>query len=149
MAHGENNNEGKRIAFETLYDRGRVRVGFSMLHEGVELPSSAKSKSENGFSLALDYSIRFNMPQFKIDDSGIRAVLTFNGKSAMTSIPWEAVLFLAQNDEIIEVWPYINRDLGVVVVPGVADAQEDLLGADNQVDVNDEDVKWIAPIAEG
>jgi len=149
MAHETATNEDKRLAFETLYDRGRVRVGLSMLHEGVELPSMAKNKSENGFSISLDYSVRFNMPQFKVDGTGIRAVLTFNGKSAMTFVPWEAVLFLAQNDEIVEVWPYVNKNLGIMIVPAADTTPEDLLDADNQMGIEEEDVKWIAPVAEG
>lgn len=94
----------KRLAFETLYDSGKVRVVFDMLHEGVSVPERAKTKSKDGRLLAFDYSKRFAMPHFKVDDKGISASLTFGGPALFTFVPWRAVVGLAQEGKVMESW---------------------------------------------
>lgn len=96
--------EAKQIAFETLLDSGKVRVLFLLDVEGVVVPDVAKAKSPNGRALALDYSRKFTMPSFKVDGTGIRAVLTFGGTSYMTFVPWAAVVGLAQEGKLMEAW---------------------------------------------
>lgn len=96
--------EAKQIAFETLLDSGKVRVLFLLDVEGVVVPDVAKAKSPNGRALALDYSRKFAMPSFKVDGTGIRAVLTFGGKSFMTFVPWSAVVGVVQDGKLMEAW---------------------------------------------
>ena len=98
-------SESKRLAFETLFDQGKVRVVFDMNHGGVVLPERARKGSKDGQYLALDYSRRFAMPSFKVDERGVGAVLTFGGASLFTFVPWEAVVALAQNGKMMESWP--------------------------------------------
>lgn len=99
-------NESKRLSFETLFDRGKVRVLFDMTHDAVRVPERAKKASKDGRLLALDYSKRFAMPNFKVDDNGVTAVLTFGGASLSTFVPWEAVVGLAQDGTLMEAWPH-------------------------------------------
>jgi hypothetical protein len=144
-------NGDKRIAFETLMDSGKVRVTFCMVHEGVELPGAAKDKSSDGVLLSLDYSARFNMPQFKVDDKGIRAVLTFGGKSHMTFVPWDSVIHLMQDNKVMEAWSYVNEELGIgLILEGDKDAMDkmDALCGDEE-DLFEIDAKWLAESAEG
>ena len=140
-------NESKRLAFETLLDRGTVCIAFVMLHEGVVLPQAAKDKSMDGGTLALKYSRLYNMPQFTVTDEGVRAVLTFNGKSAMTFVPWEAVLAVIQNNEVVEQWTYTRESYSseLKVEVNVTADPADPLGDDVYV----EDPRWLAAVAEG
>ena len=125
----------KRLAFETLYDQGKVRVLFLLDVAGVEVPEVARAKS-NGRALALDYSKRFAMPHFEVDDTGVRAVLTFGGRSHMTFVPWAAVVAVAQNGKLMEAWPPEG------VVPSKA--------AEIEFEIAEDDVKWLSQtVAEG
>lgn len=147
----EMENIDKRIAFETLMDSGKTRITFCMLHEGVELPEAAKGKSEDGVLLSLEYSTRFHMPKFKVDDEGVRAVLTFGGKSHMTFVPWASVIHLMQNNKVVEAWSYINEELGFGFV--LQDDEVSMKKMDALCGEEDElygkDAKWMAPAAEG
>lgn len=125
----------KRLAFETLFERGRVRVLFHINVQGVELPAVARAKSTDGVMLALDYSKGFAMPSFKVGDDGVRAVLTFGGRSHMTFVPWAAVVALLQGGELMETWPTPGVDGGPTV-------------NDFGLDEGDMD-KWLSKAAEG
>ena len=132
-------NEAKRLAFETLFDhRGRVRVLFDMTHESVRVPERAKKASPDGRILALDYSKRFNMLNFKVDDRGVSAVLTFGGASLSTFVPWEAVIGLGHDTTMVESWPVAPSQEAKATWLGEAEAEAE------------GDAKWMSrTVAEG
>lgn len=135
----------KQIAFETLLDSGKVRVLFLMDVEGVSVPEVARAKSPNGRALALDYSRKFVMPHFKVDGTGIRAVLSFGGQSYMTFVPWSAVVGVVQDGKLMEAWAPSEGDPQKAVDaldPQEAEFVEFVVGAG--------EVKWLmTTVAEG
>lgn len=134
--------EAKQIAFETLLDSGKVRVLFLMDVEGVVVPDVAKAKSPNGRALALDYSRKFAMPSFKVDGTGIRAVLTFGGKSYMTFVPWSAVVGVVQDGKLMEAWA--PPEGGDSPRPPLREGDTFI-----QFTVEADDAKWVTTVAEG
>lgn len=97
-------NIEKRLAFETLLDQGRVRIWVDRLTEWVDVPSMIEGFGPEGRIVALNYSKQFHMPQFKVTDTGVTATLSFNNRPHMTIVPWEAVLVMIQNEEVMETW---------------------------------------------
>lgn len=121
----------KQLAFETLLDRGKVRLLFLLDYPGVVVPAVARERSPNGRALALDYSRRFSMPKFEVNDLGVRAVLTFGGRSAETFVPWGAVVGMAQEGRLVEVW---------APPPGGGSGSS----GDFEFEIDAEDAKWLA-----
>jgi len=121
----------KQLAFETLLDRGKVRLLFLLDYPGVVVPAVARERSPNGRALALDYSRRFSMPKFEVNGLGVRAVLTFGGRSAETFVPWGAVVGMAQEGRLVEVWAPPE--------PLVGEG-----GGDFEFEIDAEDAKWLA-----
>ena len=157
-------SENKRLSFETLFDRGKVRVIFNMHHPDVLVPESARRSSRNGKHIALDYSRRFAMPNFKVTDEGIGAVLSFGGRSERTYVSWEAVCAVAQNGNLVEAWEdkpekwsrqpdpaeeVSGPDRNQIV--GVLENSPDLVVIEISAEEMDEDdLKWLSKdIAEG
>ena len=97
-------NPDKRLAFETAYEKGKVRVLFDMTHPGVKLPDVARKSSPDGRGLALDYSRTFHMPNFKVTDDGIWAQLTFANAGHLTFVPWASVHMIMQGGQVLERW---------------------------------------------
>lgn len=144
--------EAKQIAFETLLDSGKVRVLFLLDVDGVVVPDVARAKSPNGRALALDYSRKFAMPSFKVDGTGIRAVLTFGGKSHMTFVPWSAVVGVVQDGKLMEAWAPDRADPRGGVASSGSVGAEGGEGDDQfiQFTVEADDAKWvISTVAEG
>ena len=115
-------NSEKQLAFETALDRGKVRVVAAREHPDLLVPPHAKSFASK--LVALDYSKQFHMPGFKVTEEGIRATLSFGGQHHRTFVPWDAVLTIFQNGEVLETW--------AVQVPNP-----------NPFDLSAEDLKWM------
>ncbi len=115
-------NTEKQIAFEAALDRGKVRVVLTKEHPDVLVPPHAKSFASK--LVALDYSKQFHMPGFKVTDEGIRATLSFGGQPHRTFVPWDAVLTILQNGEVLETW--------TVQIPNP-----------NPFNLSSEDLKWM------
>ena len=97
-------NDKKRVAFETAYGLGKVRVHFAVNHPDVTLPKVARERSPDGVNLALDYSSLFRLPSFKVTDEGLEATMMFGVRQYPTFIPWAAVSGLSQGGEPLESW---------------------------------------------
>jgi len=69
---------------------------------GVILPSSLLGEGQ----VRLDYSYGFSppIPDFKIDELGISATLSFNRQPQHTFVPWSAVFLIADYDGNGSVW---------------------------------------------
>jgi len=131
-------SESKRLAFEALLDRGKVRLLFLLDVEGVVVPDVARGKSPNGRALALDYSKRFTMPHFEVSDEGVRAVLTFGGRSHMTFVPWDAVVGVVQDGQLMEAWapPAPSAAAG-------REAEGPKATPDLEFEIDEDEVKWL------
>jgi len=131
----------KRLAFETLLDQGKVRLLFLLDVEGVVVPDVAREKSPNGRALALDYSKRFAMPHFEVSDEGVRAVLTFGGRSHMTFVPWDAVVGVVQEGRLLEAW-------APPTAPGQEAEGREAEGPkptpDLEFEIDEDEVKWLS-----
>lgn len=153
----------KRLAFDTLYDRGRVRVVVDLTVDGVVLPEVAHKMSPDGRHLPLDYSARFRLPRFAVTDEGLRADLTFGGVSQYTFVPWTAVMALGFGGEMMESW-FPDDLVGAAPAPEAeADAPAVRLRVDARaggplgrvfdaepstfnLELDKSDLKWLAPL---
>lgn len=135
----------KRLAFETLLDQGKVRLLFLLDVEGVVVPDVAREKSPNGRALALDYSKRFTMPHFEVSDTGVRAVLTFGGRSHMTFVPWDAVVGVVQEGRLLEAWaPPTATAPGQEAEGREAEGPKPKPTPDLEFEIDEDEVKWLS-----
>ena len=111
-----NSNKEKRLAFETLLDQGRLQIWVDRLTEWVDVPGSIVGFGPEDRIVALNYSKRFHMPQFKVTDTGVTATLSFNNRPHMTIVPWEAVLAVFQDGKLLESWE--EQGWKVIEAPG-------------------------------
>ncbi len=85
-----------------LLERAEARVHLDARREGVQLPPRFLNEAH----LRLDYGYGFTppIPDLVIDDTGIRATLSFNRQASATFIPWSAVYLIADFDGNGAVW---------------------------------------------
>lgn len=99
--------EDKRLAFETVFDKGRVLVVVDITDPKVDLPDIARKRSPNGQHLPLHYSRTFVEANIKVKDDGIYADLAFGGVNSrcMTFVPWSAIRAILMKGMLVEQWP--------------------------------------------
>lgn len=100
-------DEDKRLAFETVFDKGRALIVIDITEPKVDLPDIAKSRSPNGKHLPLNYSRTFVEANIQIRDDGIYANLAFGGPNMrhQTFVPWSAIMAIIQDGIVLEQWP--------------------------------------------
>ena len=77
----------KRQHFEEMLDHGITSIVLDATCVGVEVPDSVRGNQ----SLLLNFSYNYNIDDFKIDDNGIVASLSFNRSRYRCVIPWAAI----------------------------------------------------------
>lgn len=76
---------------ERLLDSGKVMVHLLPGLLGVRVPSQFRNLP----ILRLNFSYRFGIADFQVDERGVRASLSFGGTNYFCDIPWGAVLALS------------------------------------------------------
>ena len=105
MAGRPNDDAGKRLAFETLFDRGKVRVMFDIRDSGVVLSDAFRNKSSNGKHLCLDYNKLFTGVKTVINERWLSATnMSCDGVPSDTFVPWRSVLAVIQKGVVLESW---------------------------------------------
>lgn len=76
--------------FSRMINQGMVMVTLDPQAEGTTVPPEFMGHRE----LRLNFSYRFQLPDFDFDEDGVRASLSFQGQRKYCDIPWEAVYML-------------------------------------------------------
>lgn len=105
----------KLEAFRALIDEGMVAVTFDTRPASVKIPANFKG----GPQLILNFSHRFNIPDFAFDERGVRASLSFDSGDFFCQLPWSAVyimqskvngrLFVSPDSFPVEVKPMLPK----------------------------------------
>jgi len=93
----------KREVVSKLLEDGPVLVHLDARRPGVDVPD--QHRSEPKLVLRLGHGLTPPIPDLDIDDTGIRATLTFRGKPFPCRIPWAAVYAVVAEDGRGLVWP--------------------------------------------
>ena len=93
----------KREVVTKLLEDGPVLVHLDARRPGVDVPD--QHRSEPKLVLRLGHGLTPPIPDLDIDDTGIRATLTFRGKPFGCKIPWAAVYAVVAEDGRGLVWP--------------------------------------------
>lgn len=80
-------NKAKRKIFERALESGIATLQLDARVSGVQVPQMFKGNS----SLALNYSYKYNVPDFCFDDDCVVATLSFSRVPFRCIIPWESV----------------------------------------------------------
>jgi len=84
-----------------LLERGMVMVHLDARASGVNVPSAHLDNP----AMALNLSYRFQIPDFRVDDMGVFASLSFNRIPHSCCIPWEALYAMRSHvDDTMHVW---------------------------------------------
>jgi hypothetical protein len=89
--HGE-----KLEAFKEGLDKGVIMITLDATRQGVSVPSQFSRSTH----LSLNYSYRYNLPDFAFDEEGVSATLSFDEGYFYCLVPWEAVYRIGDR-----VWP--------------------------------------------
>jgi hypothetical protein len=97
-----NRVQEKRQRLEELLERGMVMVHLDATQQGVDVPDMHSESA----ALALNLSYRFRIPDFRVDDTGIYASLSFNRVPYPCLLPWTAIFAIRSHvDDTFHVWP--------------------------------------------
>jgi stringent starvation protein B len=97
-----NRVQEKRQRLEELLDRGMVMVHLDATQQGVDVPNMHADSA----ALALNLSYRFRIPDFRVDDEGVYASLSFNREPYPCRLPWHAIFAIRSHvDDTFHVWP--------------------------------------------
>lgn len=85
---------------EKLLDEGVTMIRLLRNRPGVELPEFLNTPIVN-----LNFSYRYGIEDFEVDERGIRASLSFRGVAHFCDIPWTAVCaIMSEKTDQIFVW---------------------------------------------
>lgn len=86
----------KLKAFKDALEKGVVMVHLDATRPGVSVPSAyAKNPI-----LGLNFSYKYNLPDFAFDEEGVSATLSFDEGYFYCLVPWESVYRIGD-----QVWP--------------------------------------------
>ena len=92
----------KRDVFEELLKKGVAALHIDARRPGVEVPNDLRDHS----CLVLNYSYRYHIEDFKVDDSHVIASLSFAGSPFPCRVPWDAVFAISDaRREEVRLWP--------------------------------------------
>ncbi len=77
----------KRDSFERMLDLGKVMIHLDARRFGVDVPDGHREQHH----LRLDFSYRFRLDVFQVNERGVTASLSFGGRNHLCKIPWTAV----------------------------------------------------------
>ncbi len=83
----------KRAAFEELLNDGVTALHFDPRPATVRVPKHLKARPW----LVLNYSYRYRLEDFTIDDEGVFASLSFGGRPFPCYVPWDVVFAVAED----------------------------------------------------
>lgn len=109
----------KKDVLLAFLERGVAMVHLDARREGVAVPQQHAQDPH----LRLNLSYRYRIPDFEVDDAGVRATLSFGGRAFHCVLPWEAIFGVtsaASGDG--QVWP---EDLPAEVVSAARDEQDE------------------------
>lgn len=89
----------KRKTFEKFIATATVTTVFNSCLPGVVLPAEFVGKLQ----MQLNWSLKFNIPDLKVDESGIRGTLSFGGNPFQVFVPWHA-LYMVTCQGHTKVW---------------------------------------------
>lgn len=87
------NNTSRLEIANKLLDEGVIMLHFLPQKQGVVVPI----QFQNLPILRLNFSYRYGLEDFEIDEKGLRASLSFRGVNQFCDIPWSAVLGISSN----------------------------------------------------
>lgn len=91
---------------EALLEEGVTMVQILTNRPGVELPSFLNTPIVN-----LNFSYRYGIDDFEVDERGIRASLSFKGVPHFCDIPWDAICAIrSDNTDQFFVWINVFND---------------------------------------
>jgi stringent starvation protein B len=90
----ETRTQDKEAALLDMLDRGQTMVHLDARAVGVDVPSQFQDDAH----LRLNFSYRFNLDTFVIDEKGITANLAFGGIDHLCVIPWSAVFAMTHTE---------------------------------------------------
>ena len=73
--------------FEKLINTGLVQVLVNPSAKGVALPEYLMKE----LVIPINWSFKFQIPDFVFDAEGIRGTLSFGGKPTLIKLPWESI----------------------------------------------------------
>jgi stringent starvation protein B len=116
----------KHQAFLALLQEGRPSLHLDARREGVIVPAHLKADAH----LVLQYGIDLPIPitDLVVDDSGVRATLSFSRTPHQTFVPWPAVYVIATDDGRGVLYPD-DVPSDVAIVPARADGDPEISGA--------------------
>lgn len=80
-------NDSKLEAFSKLIINDLVRVFINTKTSGLQIPKSFYSNQD----LTLDWSLKFNLKDFKYNEYGISGTLSFDKKQSYVFLPWDSI----------------------------------------------------------
>lgn len=80
----------KHAVFSRFIEKGKVMVTVDARRPGVSVPRQFAEEQQ----LNLDFSERFGLADFRYDERGVRASLSFNRQPFFCDVPWSAVYAL-------------------------------------------------------
>lgn len=100
---------GKRQVLLAFLERGVAMIHLDARRPGVQVPAQHRGEAH----LRLNFSYRYRIPDFEIDEQGVQATLSFGGQSFLCVLPWESIFGItSQANGDGQVWP---EDLPVEV----------------------------------
>lgn len=96
-------NKDKLKYFSNLLDYNLVQVLVNTTIDGVRVPDSMKGNR----ALALNWSHRFGLKDFKYDYEGISGTLSFSHKPFHVFLPWDSVWLISapkSEDPLVKTW---------------------------------------------
>lgn len=92
----------KRDTFLAMLERGKTMLHLDARVDGVDVPPHVATDPH----LRLNFSYKFFLDTFEIDEAGVRASLSFNGRPHLCVIPWNAIFGMASHvSEDFQIWP--------------------------------------------
>jgi stringent starvation protein B len=116
----------KHQAFLALLQEGRPSLHLDARREGVIVPAHLKADAH----LVLQYGIDLPIPitDLVVDDSGVRATLSFSRTPHQTFVPWPAVYVIATDDGHGVLY-HEDVPSDVAIIPARADGEPESAGA--------------------
>ncbi len=117
--------EAKQAVFAALLEEGIAALHIDARREGVDVPQHLQGRPW----LVLNYSYRFQIDDFRFDDSTVFASLSFSGARFPCRVPWAAVFAISDaRRERMRVWaPDMPLELRAALI---ADSDEEEPGGE-------------------
>lgn len=88
--------------FAQLIDEGMTSIVVDGRAPNTRLPAHLRGQP----SVVLNWSHRFELPDFEYDEKGVRGTLSFKGEAFTTNVPWRSVhaIFSTRNPNMGMMW---------------------------------------------